>query len=157
MEGIKQYLISITAAAVITGLVLSIVDAKSSVGKTLRTVASIFLLIAFIGPVVKLDLTKALAIIDQDVDTMTFDTEQSAQDVREVYEKLIIERTGAYILDEANTLGARVDIAIELDDSEIPTPEKIILEGEISPYAKSQLSTWISENLGVSRENQIWK
>ncbi len=157
MEGIKQYLISITAAAVITGLVLSVVNLKTSVGKTIKTIASIFLLITLIGPVIKIDVTKALAMIEQDVDTMTFDTEQSARDVREVYEKLIIERTEAYILDEANTLGARVDVAIELDDSEIPAPEKIILEGEISPYAKSRLCSLISEKLGVSGENQIWK
>ena len=54
---------------------------------------------------------------------------------------------------EAEKLGCQLDVTVHLEDM---SPKEIILEGSVSPYAKSAIGQWIKDNMGIPREAQIW-
>lgn len=71
----------------------------------------------------------------------------------EEIEKIIIEQTQAYILDKADDFGAGLEVEVFVKDL---IPCSVSISGPISPLAKSQLSRYISENLGIPSEEQNW-
>ena len=69
---------------------------------------------------------------------------------------IITDRVSAYILDKAELLGVRLRVNVILTDANPPVPEQVHLSGNISPYAKTQLMQYISEQLGIPEEAQRW-
>ena len=49
-----------------------------------------------------------------------------------------------------------VEVELVLRSDEIPVPEQIYIQGAASPFARNQLSTFISDNIGIPEERQIW-
>ena len=68
-------------------------------------------------------------------------------------ETIIIQQAEAYILRKADSLGAELSVEILLSDG---IPDTVNISGTVSPYVKSQLSKWISDNLGIIAEAQYW-
>ena len=73
---------------------------------------------------------------------------------REAERDIIKARIQAYILDKADSFGTQLDVEVILDQDNIPT--SVELRGNISPYAKAQLTGIITENLGIPKEYQLW-
>lgn len=71
-------------------------------------------------------------------------------------EEIIKQRTAAYILDKAQDLHAEVDVKVTLADGTPPVPESVMVEGKISPYSKTRLQKIIEDDLGITKEQQIW-
>ena len=69
---------------------------------------------------------------------------------------IIKEETEAYILDKAASLGVTLSVEVMVEDGNVPRLSGVQLSGQVSPYARQQLSTWISNDLGISKENQKW-
>jgi hypothetical protein len=58
-------------------------------------------------------------------------------------------------LDKAAAIGAQIQVKIVLSNDHYPVPEKVYIEGDISPFARTRLKQILTE-LGVTEENQIW-
>ena len=69
---------------------------------------------------------------------------------------IIKEELSAYILEKAAALHADLRVDISLTNDVIPVPESVTLRGTISPYAKEMLQKILEEELGVTKERQIW-
>ena len=67
-----------------------------------------------------------------------------------------MDKAEAYILEIAGQLSASVTVEVSVGGDSIPVPQSVRLDGAVTPYAKSRLQTIISEELGISKENQIW-
>lgn len=70
---------------------------------------------------------------------------------------IITERTEAYISNEATRLGAQLNVEVKLSDCYPPEPYQVVITGAVSPYQKQVMSHYISENIGIQQEQQIWK
>ena len=83
-------------------------------------------------------------------------TSQAEEDTALLIREGIIQRTKTYILDEAESLGAEIQvISIKLiDDGYLPV--QVELKGEIAPYHREVLSEMLQDELGISEEGQIW-
>lgn len=68
----------------------------------------------------------------------------------------IIQRTQAYILEEARSLGAQVTVVSLALDEETLAPNRVELTGATGPYARRALEGYLQDSLGISREDQIW-
>ena len=69
---------------------------------------------------------------------------------------IIKEKTEAYILEKAESLGLDISVEINFGEADSMVPTEVRISGPVSPYAKDQLSKTISTDLGIPEERQIW-
>ena len=78
------------------------------------------------------------------------------QKAKEELRQRIMEKTQSYILAKADTLGAQVEVSVEVSNDEMTVPSKVRIIGAVSPYAKQAISQMLTEDLGIDKEAQIW-
>lgn len=156
MNGIREYLLTVTAAAIVCSIAKHLAGDKSTAGKITKVVSGIFLTITVISPIKEFQLSKIDGLFD-DYRIMAYETAQSGADMANTaMGDIIKEKTEAYILEEAKKMGVDISVEVKLSESEPPKPDQVIITGIVSPYKKNVLSQYISDNLGISREKQKW-
>lgn len=156
MESIRNYLLGITAAALVCSILTRLLGSKGLLGTAVKLLAGIFMALTVVSPWVNIRLTSLGDFtqgISYDASAAAADGENSAM---EAMAEIIKQQTQAYILDKAESLGAQLSVEVTVSGDDLPVPCAVRLEGQISPYAKSALSTCIAEDLGISVEEQIW-
>lgn len=156
MNGIREYLLTVTAAAIVCSIAKHLAGDKSTAGKITKVVSGIFLTITVISPIKEFQLSKMDGLLD-DYRIMAYETAQSGADMANTaMGDIIKEKTEAYILEEAKKMDVDISVEVKLSESEPPIPDQVIITGIVSPYKKNVLSQYISDNLGISREKQKW-
>ncbi len=156
MEQIGAYLIRVCCGAIVCGIVTGILGKKGMLSAGLKQICGIFMVLIIAAPLVSFSFTGFSGI--------GFDFKRSAEDAvdegkisaQEALEDIITEKTAAYILDKAKSLGVTAEISVTLSDDEIPVPSRVTLKGNISPYAKGVLSQWMATELAIPTEAQVW-
>ena len=153
MAQIKEYLISITAAAILCGVLLRFTGSKGSSAAIIRLLTGLFMAAAVLRPVITLKL-KDLSFYAEDLTARaafvaTVGTEVAEKEL----DTIITDRTETYILDKAATMGVALDVEVILCEH---IPCGVIMKGAVSPGTKARLSAWIEENLGIPTEAQQW-
>ena len=153
MEGIREYLLSVSYAALICTIIVMLAGEKSSAGKSIKILAGIFLIMVILKPAIQIRIS----------DWKSFESdfwETSQQAVAEG-ERLALASFSAkatlstqrLIEQEAERLGCRLDVVVVWEDN---SPKEIQLKGAVSPYAKSAITRWITNNMDLSGEAVIW-
>lgn len=156
MDGIREYLLQIISAALICGILLRIMGKKGMLTETVKLLAGVYMTITVLSPWVNIptgsleDITGDLSL---DAEALAQEGKNSAQ---EAISAIIKERSETYILDKASSLGVSLTVEVRLTVDALPYPAGVTLSGPISPYAKSILADYISDNLGISMEDQKW-
>ena len=157
MDGIREYLISVTAAAVLCGILKSLMGEKGNSAALVRLICGIFLALTVIRPLKELNLTD-ISLLPSSLMTEARATSGEGVDyTRQTKADLIKEQCEAYILDKAQTLGASIQVEIRISDDSEPIPVGSMITGNLSPYAKNQLSNALEKDLGIAQEDQKWK
>lgn len=155
MEALKQYVVSITAAAIICSI-LSCLLAKSRTKDLIRFVFGVFITVTVMAPFSQLDFGE--------VDNLNMPFSSAVQDIIVDAERMagtaagehIKEAAEAYILDKAAELNADIHVEIILSEETPPVPAAVTLYGELSPYSRQQLQNILQSDLGIAKENQQW-
>lgn len=156
MEQIRQYLLSITAAAVICSIILGIQSKKSTYSSIIRMLCGLFMAITMISPLLKVRISDYSAYFG-DLQTEAEDMAAAGKQIAELEAVGIIKRNmEAYIVDKASSIGLVVRVEVTLAEYGTPYPCAVQIQGAASPYAKRQLQRWMKEELGIPEENQIW-
>ncbi len=156
MIWVKQYLLSVVAAAIVCAIVKALMNGKSTPAVTVKFLASLLMAITVIAPIMQFETgnireyfqsfqLSADAAVREGV---TYYTAETAA--------IIKETSQAYILDKAQSLGATIDVEIMLSDETPQIPCAVEIRGNVSPYAKKRLMQYISEEFGIAEENQVW-
>ena len=156
MKSVGAYVLSVTAAGIICGLVTAILGEKSPYSGMIKMLAGIFLAIAVVSPLTDIRLDFLDGYIDnlkQDGDTAV---QSGVQKSEEAIGLIIKSKTEAYILDKATSLGATLSVEVMVENGNVPQISGVQLSGQVSPYAKLQLKTILTNDLGIPKENQIW-
>ena len=156
MEAVRTYLLQVTCAAVVCGMIHTLVGKKGTVATGVRLLSGIFLTMTLLGPLVNLHLAELpdlLQEIEYAGSSLVTEGENSS---RQAMAKRIKEKTEAYILDKANSLDARVSVTVSLTEDTVPVPCRVVLRGSISPYARMRLKEIITQDLGIPEEGQTW-
>lgn len=156
MDGIREYLIGVVAAALLCGIVTTLINSKSAMGVTVKLIAGLLMVLAVIRPwtVISFDgLFGWTEDITADGMGLVSSGEKMAVDA---YRASIKQQVESYILDEAKALDCLLAVEVILSDDDIPVPKSVKLSGEISPYARQVITTLLTERLGIEREDQIW-
>lgn len=156
MEALGKYILSVTAASILFGILQSLLQKKSSGAALLRLIGGLFLAFTAISPVADFKLDTILDIpLDLSVQGETFVT-QGQEISNDHLQSIIKEQCEAYILDKALSYQAELEVDVWLTQDNIPIPSAVRLQGAVSPYAKSALQNWLQDDMGISKENQLW-
>lgn len=156
MDAIRQYIVSVAAAAILCGILRELLPGKSAAASLLKLVSGIFLAFVVISPVRNMEMTNLRLYMD----TFSHQGEviaASGENIsRETMAEIIRDQTEAYILDKAQTLAASLSVEVTLSDTAIPAPQSVRLQGAVSPYARNVLERILEDDLGIAKENQTW-
>lgn len=154
MTAIREYLLSVTAAAVLCSIVNSLAARTGTASGAVKMLTGIVLALAVISPLMNISLDSVNTFADgveAEADAVVASGENYAQ---EAMADIITTRVQAYILDKAKALGAQIEVTVQLDRSNMPAGATI--SGSVSPYARKALSEIIAQDLGIPTEAQIW-
>ncbi len=157
MGSIKVYVLRIVIAAIVCGIVRSLLKEKTATGKMANLLCGILMAITILSPFASISFRNISSFyedIELDASKYVNDGKTAAQ---ESAAEIIKSQTEAYILDKANNLGLQIAVEVELDDSNNSVPCGVVITGAVSPYAKGTLGTYMQEYLGIPKENQQWK
>lgn len=151
-----QYLLKLTAVALFCAVVVGFVGDKGALGKLVKLITGIFMIVTIAAPLGTLDMNGWTDYIDK----LTLQTGSAVQDgenfAKDTLVGIIMEETSSYILDKAKAYDARLEVEVTVDDSAVPAPCAVRIQGSISPYGRQQLQRIIQEDLGIKLEAQEW-
>lgn len=155
MGVIREWLLGVTCSAMVMALAESLAP-EGGVKKVCRLAGGLVLLLAAIGPVVKLDedaMAKALAeyrVTAQDY------SDSLAERNNLLYKTIIEENTAAYILDKAEEMGisCQVEVTYAYDDEGSPYPCSVTVRGSWTEEQQIHLSLFLENDLGISVQRQ---
>lgn len=156
MQFVGKYLLGILSGALICAIVLELVGKKSANAALIRLLCGVYMLLCVVSPLLDVrigSLTDFTDAIGQEANGFAQDGKNMAQ---EEYRAVITQRTTAYILDKAASLGAEIEAEVTLSEDDIAAPSSVTVRGRISPYAKGLLSSWLESELGIEAEEQTW-
>ena len=155
MAALRQYVFSIVAASIISGVVMCFLQ-SGTVKELLKMICGLFLAFMVISPIRQIDLSDFAITASTEADKgkeAAADGEELAADA---IAQIIKTETEAYILDKAAELNAALEVRVTVSEDDLPVPVAAELSGGISPYAKRQLEAYLTDELGIPKENQIW-
>jgi hypothetical protein len=151
----RDYIISIVVAGMICSFVDLLLDKKTATGKIAKMLTGIFMCVTVLAPLTNISfkhITNYFDSLSVYADNYVKYGKTSAQiSICEI----IKSQTEAYILDKAKSMGLDVAVEVELDDDN-SVPCGVTIVGEVSPYAKGLMVSYIEETIGITRENQQW-
>lgn len=154
MDPLGSYILSVVTAAILCALVTAIAGKKTGAGAMIKMLAGLFLTLTVIRPVAQgkvedfLSFTEALQL--EAADTAAVGTAYYQNSLVEG----IKERTRTYILDKAQTLNAQVTVDVRLDERNLPY--EVAIQGPASREAREALEAWLTTDLAIPKERQIW-
>jgi hypothetical protein len=156
MEQIREYLIGVTAAAILCGIATAMSGEKGFLGSVMKLLTGLLMALALVSPWVKISLNDLFGWTD-DIKTDANAIVQQGQSIgEETYRKVIKERLEAYIQDEAQALGLDLSVEVSLAEEGTPVPVAAELSGSASPYLKQRLALFMDKELGIAKEDQTW-
>jgi stage III sporulation protein AF len=153
---IRAYLISLTAAAFIVAVIQTILVQHSAVSSVMKLLTGLFMVITLIVPLKTVDISNCEDLLSN---AQAYAEEQAAvgNEYRlDTIGHVIKKQTEAYICDKAVQLGATLEIEVILSEEDIMTPWEVHIRGDISPYAKKALQSYIADTIGIPKERQLW-
>ncbi len=155
VESIKTYLLSVSVAAMICALAGRFLG-KNGASAVSKMVTGLFLILTVLHPLTGIGSTILDDISFEMEYEMTHAVQQGEEETTKALARIIKEKTATYILQKAQTLRAEITVEVEVTDDPVPIPKIIFIHGKIAPYAKQQLEAIMVQELGISKENQIW-
>lgn len=156
MTGLRDYLISVISAAMISAVIMRLVNGKGTLCMITKLLCGLFIAYTAIKPIPTFDLPEISTITSRYTAGAQEAVELGCNMSSEVLKQSIKEQTQAYILDKAKVLDADLQVEVELTEDDIPALKTVSMTGKISPYAKEQLSAIIEKELGIDMEHQKW-
>lgn len=154
MAQFGRYILSVTAAAMVLGILNSLLEKKGSAASLFRLIGGLFLTFTIIQPMAGFEIADIAAFAEDFYAAGEAAAASGEWIASEERAAIIKEEIQAYILDKAEACGAALTVEVSLDDDSLPAAVR--LAGNISPYAKTQLQNTIEADLGISKENQLW-
>lgn len=154
MEALRQYIISVVAAALICGIITGLFP-KGAAREVMKLVCGLFLAYTVLRPMAGAELGRLedlpFSFSNQGEAAAALGTQMAEESMAQ----FIKEETQAYILDKASKLGLTLEADVTLDEENIPVA--VTLRGQVSPYDRSRLERMLTQDLAIAKENLQWK
>lgn len=155
MRDLAEYIISVSAAALVCGILNSMMP-KGAAKEVLKLVSGLFLVFCVISPVSNLRLPELADIgesIREEAATAVADGEEMAtESVRDS----ISQQLEAYILDKASSMGLDIEVEVFLKQDDSFLPESVTIRGSAAQQQKKELLEELTDALGITQEDITW-
>lgn len=156
IDGVKGYLLSVFAAAIICAIATRLMGDKGTHAVMTKLITGLALTFTVISPLAQVRLDRIPDWSSNYAEAGSKASEEGQRITREALSAGIKTRTETYILDKATALDVELKVEVTLSDEDIPRPKSVRLSGNASPYAKMRLTAIIAEDIGIKKEQQIW-
>ena len=153
MQQLGQYVVSITALALISGFLLALLQ-NGAARSLVRLLSGILLIMTAISPLNDVsipEMTEFAADYFQEGKEAAGQGELIARKERTVRIKKTLEE---YICDKAAAMGVNLHVSVSLDELDAPVSIKLI--GNHDEKIQQELQSLITKELGIRKENQEW-
>lgn len=152
MEQIGRYLLQIVAAAILCGIIGNLCN-SSAFDSLIRLILGAVMLLAVTKPI----RNHQFFDIDFDFDAITAHGEQiiaqGENSAKNAMSQIISEKVNTYVENKASCWGADVQVQTAIKNG---IPDTITISGEVSPYVRTQLASWIEAEIGIKGEALDW-
>lgn len=156
METIRQYLLSVTTAAIICGIANSLANKNGAHSAVVKLISGLFLAITVISPLAKLQISD-FSSFAEGLSVEAGESVNYGQDMAlEAIAAIIKSETESYILDKAASMNTDLEVCVTVSETDPPQPTSVTLKGAVSPYVKGRLQQIITDDLGIREEDQQW-
>lgn len=152
----KEYILGIMVAGIVCSIAGSLVNNKTATGKILRLLTGVLMVVTVFSPVLNISFDSITDYLDGLTAQGDFYASSGQTMAEESMSVIIKEQIEAYILDKADRMDLDIAVEVALDDRNNSVPCGVTITGNLSPYAKGILGSYIEEKLGVAKENQRW-
>ncbi len=156
MQDLESYGFSIVAAALICGVLRTILGDKGTAAGMGKLICGIFLTFTVLKPVAQLDLNDLESIIFPEGISGEEAVSTGSLYAWESMAAIIKEESEAYILDKARSLNTQITVQIKVSQDPYPVPERVRICGNLPPAIRRQLQTILESDLGIPKERQTW-
>jgi hypothetical protein len=156
MEGIRAYLLSVTAAALVCAVIRSMTEQAGTGAGLIRLLSGVFLCFTVISPVTQIRLDSWLELPETFLEQGTAAAAEGEDYAKDILRQHIKEQTEAYILDIAQSFEIQIQADVTVSQGDPPVPEAVRLTGNLTAREKQQLSRRIEQELAIAKENQLW-
>lgn len=156
MDQIRQYLLSVIAAAILCSIVNTLIERKGACYSIIKLITGLFMATIVVSPLINIrisDITTYFGELSAEGSSITADGEAIA--LNELC-SIIKSKTEAYILDKAVSMDLDIEVEVTLNSANPPLPCAVTIRGSAAPYSKEVLSEYIANVLGISKEEQLW-
>ena len=155
MEHIREYLLTVTAASIFCGILKSFMGETGSAAGMVRLLCGVFLALTVIRPLADIQLSE-WDLFPQEIQSQVDIAVAEGEDYgKQALARCIKEESEAYILDKAQAFQGIMAVEVTVN-GEPPVPTECTIRGDISPYAKQQISKILEADLGIAKEDQRW-
>lgn len=153
MTAAREWLTAVVTVTLLLSVVQTLVP-EGSLRKIAGFTGGLLLLAVLLRPVTEIDLLG----LDTEMEDWARAIGERQKELSAEQEKAlasgIAERTASYISDKAEELGLEVKVRVETETGGdgVPVPVRAEIDG---PWS-GELSSYMAETLGISRERQVW-
>lgn len=155
MDSIREYAISIIAATLICSSITAILQ-HSAAKEFAKLLGGLIIALTVAAPLRNVVFSFPENLQSTFSDAAEIAVQEGESLSHEALRQVIKEKTEAYILDKAATLGSDLSVQVTLSKDDPPIPYSAIIEGELSPSGKRQLQYILQTQLGIPKENLEW-
>lgn len=158
IEFVRQWLLGVVCTAMLLAIARGLAP-EGNVKKVCRLAGGLALLLAAVGPVIRLDeglLSRTIA----EYQTMSQSCEQVLEEKSVLFYQTIIEDTAAaYIVDKAEELGifCQAEVTFSYDENGVPCLWEVTAWGDWTQGQREALSHLLEDDLGVPVQRQHYK
>lgn len=154
LTGIIRYFTSVIATAIL-GIVASSLITDPRINRIIKTVTGVLILLVLLRPLLHTNL-EALSENISDL----LEEQQLSEDYEALYMQKLTEQvrstTEKYILSKAASIGAEVQVSVELTHAPYPVPHSVEIVGRVTREQKEILSDYLTQQLNIDPHNQRW-
>ena len=151
MTAAREWLTAVVTVTLLLSVVQTLVP-EGSLRKIAGFTGGLLLLAVLLRPAAEIDLS-GLDMEDW-ARTIGERQEELSAEQEEALASGIAERTASYISDKAEELGLEVKVRVETETGGDGVPVPVLAEID-GPWS-GELSSYMAETLGISRERQVW-
>lgn len=149
MDGLRQYLLSVTAAALLTAILQAILP-PSPVRRVMAFVCALLMFLVILRPLNQLNGQMLMQRFDAYMEELSAAQEEMTQTSAALTESVIISRSAAYIESEAEKQGiaCRAEVSCHAE-SGVSIPTGFVIHGALTQAQQAAVKAVIAESFGT--------
>lgn len=156
MELVRDYVLSVVAAAIISTLALTVTNKNRTYSSVIRLLVGVFLSVTIVAPLAKIKFHEVSMQLNSISDSGREYVTKGCAISHSATADIISEQVAEYVLNKAEELGISVDVSVIMSNENELKPQSIHIRGTTTPYAKAKLENILENELEIAEENQIW-